>query len=298
MHHSGRIQPFRPQLLLLLALSIPLVLSTGCLSRTTTVAGPPVIAYTATLDELLDKLRVFGEIKTMRSTVVMRIAVMSDDFKKRTEYTDVRGFVITRRPGWIHAQANFLGQKAFDMVCDGATFRVYIPLKKRFFVGDNDRDEPSEKRLENIRPQHIFEAMMIDPPGDDEYAMLENIVEGPAAYHVVVLARNGGPNLRISRKAWFERAGMQLARIQVFNENSDVATDVRYLDWEEQNSLPYAKTVIITRPKDGYSLTVRTTKPGLNAQLPPDAFELKAPEGVKVEWIGGEKTAGAEQARR
>lgn len=264
--------------------------------RTSEVSGPPVVARTASLDELTAKVRRFGAIKSMRATVAMQIAVLSDDRKKRTEYTDVRGAIVIRRPGFIRAQADvpITGQRALDMVSDGKTFKVHLPWNKRFFTGRNEIEAPSQKRLENIRPQHIRSALLIDPPAADESAVLDNVVEGNSAYHVVVFERQGSDGRRyITRKIWFDRVRLELARVQIYARDANVMTDARYLGWAEENSLPWARTVVITRVSDGYTLSVTTLKPGLNQSVPDSSFELEPPEGIKVEKLGADDSSEA-----
>jgi len=241
-------------------------------------------------------VRRFGDVESMRATVEMQIAVLSDDRKKRTEYTDVRGAIVIRRPGFIRAQADVpvTGQRALDMVSDGKTFKVHLPWNKRFFTGLNEVESPSEKRLENIRPQHILDALMIDPPADDESAVLDNVVDGNSAYHVVVFERQDSDGKRyITRKIWFDRVRLDLSRVQIYARDADVVTDARYMGWSEENSLPWAQTVVITRITDGYTLSVTTLKPGLNQDVPDASFELEPPDGIKVEKLGADNPDNA-----
>ena len=65
---------------------------------------------------------------------------------------------------------------AFDMVSDGTDFKLWIPAKNKFVVGRNDLEShKTGQPLENLRPQHIYEAILvgaIDP--DNEIAVREN----------------------------------------------------------------------------------------------------------------------------
>ena len=57
-----------------------------------------------------------------------------------TEYKDVRGFILFRRPADIRIQAQYpvVRALAFDMVSNGNQFRFYLPAKNRFVIGSND----------------------------------------------------------------------------------------------------------------------------------------------------------------
>ena len=51
---------------------------------------------------------------------------------------------------------------AFDMVSDGRDFKLWIPPKNRFVIGKNEVGTPNiDQPMENIRPQNIYEALLI-----------------------------------------------------------------------------------------------------------------------------------------
>ena len=60
-------------------------------------------------------------------------------------------------------QAPVVAKNIFDMVSDGEEFRIYIPSKNSFLVGPTTLVRPSKKPLENLRPQHIVEAIVLTP---------------------------------------------------------------------------------------------------------------------------------------
>lgn len=253
--------------------------------RTRKVDPVPPAVRTATLDELLARLAEFGALESMRSTVALQLSYFTtDEFDRRKDLRDVRGFIVARRPAFARIQAQYpvTSTKAFDMVSDGETFGVYLVWAKRFFKGFNALDERSDNRTENIRPQHIVEALMIEPPRADELAILDNVTEERLHYHVVILSSEGS----ITRKFWFERGGLNLKRFEVYNEDADVVTRASYFGWTTDGGAPYAHDVYVSRPIDGYELRVLFEKPGLNSELAEGSFELEPPEGVKVEQVG------------
>jgi len=51
---------------------------------------------------------------------------------------------------------------AFDMVSDGREFKLWIPPRNKFVVGlDNADNYQPNKRLENMRPQYIYDALLL-----------------------------------------------------------------------------------------------------------------------------------------
>jgi outer membrane lipoprotein-sorting protein len=254
----------------------------------------PVALRTATLEELTEKLRVFGGIQTMKSTVDLRLSVALDEQaegeRKIRDFTEVRGFILIRRPSSIRmiAELPVVKTRAFDMVSDGKNFKVYIPQKKRFLVGNAASEATSENRVDRVRPQHILEALLIDPPRENEkHQFLENLRERRHSYQIIHLLTNGAAGkLNLSRKLWFDSAGSEIVRQQVFDEQADLVTDVYYSEWALEEALPFPGTIFLSRPKDGYELEVRITKAGLNEAIPERAFVLEPPKDVDVERIG------------
>jgi outer membrane lipoprotein-sorting protein len=290
------VPSFSPRFQLFLALLVFAGFNSSCVVRTRKASQAPLITQTASLEELVAKLERFGEIRTMKATVELQLSAETEDRTEVKEFPDAPGFVIARRPGEIRtmAQVPVVRTTAFQMASNGQTFQVYLPSRKRFFVGDAGTDHPSEKRIENIRPGHILEALLIDPPRPDEFAALENAIEGLTSYQVVDLfRREDQQRARVTRKFWFSRETLDLSHMQVLDNLGNTVTLARYEGWDEQNSLPYATTVTVMRPTDGYSLRVRFIQPGLNETVPDDSFVLETPEGVTVERIGDRS---AEQA--
>ncbi len=271
--------------------------------RTRVERALPSAQATATIEELTEKLEAFGAIRTMKATVELRLSVVTDeqaarrkggeadgDLRRVQEFTEVRGFILIERPAKIRtiAELPVLKSKAFDMVSDGTEFKVHIPPKNRFLIGNAATNGSSKRRIDRVRPQHLLEAVLIGPPRESEpHHMLENVLYGDRAYQVVHLMGSGVEGkLRLSRKIWFDRTGFHIARMQAFDDRADLVTDAFYTEWSEEKGLPYPRTVFLSRPKDGYEIQLRIVKPGLNESLSERSFELNAPKGVEIERIG------------
>ncbi len=254
---------------------------------------------TAGRQQLIEKIQRLATIESMKSTIYIQLTVESDERDEKTEHREVRGALVTRRPGWIRATAQMPGgiSKAVDMVSNGLTYQVYVPWKNRVYEGANKLDKRSEDRAENIRPQHILEALMFEPVGEDQLVLMDTESYGRAGYQIVHLVdRNGGGPPRISRKYWFSRDDLSLARLQILDPDAELATDAWYRDWQEENGLPYPGTARIQRPRDGYRIDIQILKAGLNEPAPDTSFVLHLPKDIQVERIGGPDDATTAQA--
>ena len=115
---------------------------------------------------LLDKVtRQFEAVHDFNAEVDMVPALGTTEKSKITEYKDVRAYVLFHEPSDIRLIGLYpvVRTKAFDMVSNGVDFKLYVPSRNRFLVGKNEIEQPSKNKLENLRPQHFLDAMMVRP---------------------------------------------------------------------------------------------------------------------------------------
>ena len=277
------------------AIVVCLAASLGCgvLSTTSRVAPPPVF-QTATRQELLDTLHRIASIESMKAVIEVTLSHLTADRTKEVTYYNVGGALVTRRPRWIRTNAVTPGgiAKAYDMVSDGETFQVHFPWRNRVYVGRNELSHISENRAENVRPQHILDAIMLEPIKDDLRILLDIETYGRSGYQVLHLVEETEDGiLRIQRKYWFSRSDLSLSRLLILDEQAQVETDAWYRDWQEDQGLPYPQHIRIERPKDGYSLAIEIVKQSLNEEIPDDSFDLMLPDDVEREAVGEQSTS-------
>lgn len=100
----------------------------------------------------------YQAIQTLNATVDMVPALGTANKGKITEYKDIRGYIIFKKPSQIRIIGLYpvVRNKAFDMVSNGAQFKLYLPSKNRFVEGRNDQPASSQNKLENLRPEHFW----------------------------------------------------------------------------------------------------------------------------------------------
>ena len=185
---------------------------------------------------------------------------------------------------------------AFDMASDGDGFGLYIPSRNRFIIGSSRQGKRSESALENLRPQHILDALLWEAPEpEEEQAVLEVSDEGPMSYYIVHVLRSGRErNLVLSRNLWFERRNLSLERLQIFDATGEEVTDARYLNYADFSGIPYPQRIQIDRPKDRYGLALTVTKLEFNLPLEDEKFRLEQPPGSELRNL--DEPSPAEQA--
>jgi hypothetical protein len=86
------------------------------------------------------------------------------------EYHDVKGFILLKEPSTLRmvGLAPVVRTTIFDMVSTGEEFRLYLPTKQKFVIGKTSVQRPAKNALENLRPQHILQALLV-PPIDEAH---------------------------------------------------------------------------------------------------------------------------------
>lgn len=283
-----------PVLVPLLCLSA--VVSTSCLARRRAITrqggNTKQALRVADKQALLAKVdQVYSSIRDFNATVDMVPALGTAEKGRITEYKDIRGYVLFRRPSHIRLIGLYpvVRNKAFDMVSDGEDFKLHVPVKNRFIVGKNRAaSPPSDNKLANLRPQHFEEAMLIRPPGPHEIPVLENLTdEENAVYILHLLSQNGTGPLRLSRSVWFDRTSLAPVRQIVFDPSGNILTDARYSYWQAYNDVPFPKQIAINRPQDEYGVVMTVVKMEINRGLSDDKFVLAQPPGTVLQVLGG-----------
>ncbi len=290
--------PIRRALLLLL-LAWPL---TGCLFRAhkveRVVTGAPL--KTATQQELIDYVnREAAKVRSMQATVDIDTSVGGAKKGKITDYEEIRGYVLARKPSMLRmiGLLPVVRNTAFDMVSDGQDFRLWIPTKNRFLEGRNDQTSTEGKQsIENLRPQHIYDALLlreVDP--DKEIAVLENDEEivrdkdgrqvEQGAYHLNIV-RKGERGWFLSRKIIFGRTDLVPHRQLVYDDFGNLATDARYENYKDYDGIQFPSQIEIVRPREEYDIVLHMVKLQLNSTLTDEQFALAQPPGAEVKHLG------------
>ena len=279
-----------PTLLLFCLISLGLsscAVSRGIKRLGKSAAQPLVTADKATLVAII--ARNFNLIRDFNATVDMTPALGSAEKNKITEYKDVRAHILFRRPADIRILGLYpvVRGTAFDMVSNGSDFKLSIPSQNRFLVGRNEIEQRSERKLENLRPQHFLEALMVRPVADADRVLMENFTDEEDAFYILnEVQDNGGGQLLLKRAIWFSRLNLSIARQLIFDDAGNILSDTRYDQWRYFDSAPFAKHIEINRPQDEYGVVVDVVKMDINKGVTNDKFVLNQPEGSTLQLVG------------
>jgi outer membrane lipoprotein-sorting protein len=250
----------------------------------------------ATQPELIDYINTqAAAIQSMQATVDIDTTVGGVKKGKVTDYQEIRGYVLARKPAMLRmiGLMPIVRNKAFDMVSDGERFKLWIPPKNRFVVGRNDVElhNPAQP-LENLRPQHIYDAILlrrIDPA--NEIAVMENDTElvtdakshkVSRADYVIDVIRKGEHGWALSRKIIFSRTDLLPHRQLLYDTQGNIETNALYGNYKDDNGVNFPWQIEIARPREEYDITLNIVKLELNQLLPDDKFLLEQPVGAEV----------------
>ncbi|HLY60180.1 MAG TPA: outer membrane lipoprotein-sorting protein [Terriglobia bacterium] len=273
-----------------MAIASAIVAGPGCAVRRTTkvaVPEPPAPEVEASLDDLVARVnKLDGGIQSVNATVDFEPTAGSVYSGVIKEYHDVKGFILVKRPALIRVigQAPVIRTNIFDMVSDGKTFKLNIPPKHKFIVGSATLTRPSKNALENMRPQHILDALLmtsINPA--NETVSYEEAEQNSRRYYVLTVLQQGeGKELFPQRKVWLDRSNLEIAQLQLYGPKGSYIEDVHYSDYKDFQGTHYPERIEISRPIEDYRLAITIQKATFNQELTPGQFELKQPNGSQL----------------
>jgi outer membrane lipoprotein-sorting protein len=265
--------------------------ASGCaVSRKHTVPPSQVRpALDATKDELLAQYSQQARaIRSLNATVTLIPTAGSAYSGVIEEYHEVNAFILAQQPSSIRVigQAPVVAKNVFDMVSDGKTFRIFIPSKHKFIVGPTEMTHPAKKPIENLRPQHLLDALFWPEIPADAPLLFEESNQLSERDYVLTLLRPAAGQAggwEIERKIWFDRADLNLARIEIYVAGGRLISDIRYADWQPgEGGARFPRHLWIARPHDDYQLEIRISKLAVNQAITADRFQLEQPPGTEL----------------
>ena len=274
-----------------LAVVVSALCSLACAVRRTTHVAPSGLApavVQASAGELASRLAAAREaIRSLTLTADLEPTAGSVYSGVITQYHDIRAFILVESPDHIRmmGQAPVVRTTLFDMASDGKEFRLLIPSKRKFIVGSDKVVRPAKNSLENMRPQHILDALLvpeIDSNAGDQY-FADREREASRWYYALNVVRPETPGqLGLRYRAWFNASSLELTRTQFFDAGGAELEDVQYSDYREYGGIHYPSRIELSRPTEDYSLGITVQKALFNQPIPLEKFILQKPANVEL----------------
>jgi hypothetical protein len=281
-----------PRILLLIAV-VPL---SGCLSRSRPVAlrMSTAVVQTATSKDLIERINAeASEIQTLKATVGITASVGGSKLGKTTEDQRIRGYILARKPSSLRriGRDPILQNHVLNMVSIDQEFKLWIPSKNQFVVGDSDVATISTQPLENLQPQVIYDALLLQAVDlQNELAVLEERdqeVIDPGTHKLTLqpeytlnIIKQDGNEWYLSRKVVFKRTDLRRYQELFYDEHGSIVTDVRYADYREFNGLFFPTNIQIRRPLEECSIKLEVMELTINDPIVEGQFVLEVPSGA------------------
>jgi outer membrane lipoprotein-sorting protein len=292
----------RLRVVLLFLFALP---ATGCLFHSRKVERQVSTAplKNATQQELIASVNALaGKIHSLQATVDIDTSVGGAQRGKITDYKQIRGYVLLQKPAMLRmiGLLPIVRNRAFDMVSDGKKFELWIPPKNKFVVGANDVPSNNPQQpMENIRPQAIYDALLVHAVDENDIAVVESgyetvlddkkhRVEQPD-YELDVIGK-GDKGWYLSRKIVFSRTDLLPRRQLLYNQKAELVTEASYDDYKDQQGIMFPSSIEIQRPIEEYDITLTIIKLQLNEKLGDDQFVLPQPPGAEVVHLDRSQT--------
>jgi hypothetical protein len=265
----------------------------GCsVSKKTAVApaDKPLPAQTATKDELVARYnKQASAITSINASVSLKLTAGSAYSGVIEQYHEVNAFILAQKPADIRmiGQAPVVGKNIFDMVSDGTTFSVFIPSKNKFITGPSNFERKADKPIENLRPQHLVDALLWAPIPEHAPVLIEEEISGAKRFYVLTVVRPGGHGgvvmgWEIAHRIYFDRADLSVARIETFGSEGALESDATYSGSIAAADSTYPTQIVVSRPEEDYKLQIDVKKVTANETVSADKFVLKQPEGTDL----------------
>ena len=245
-------------------------------------------AKAAGLPELIQLLNSRAQdIRTLNLSVMFKLTGGSINTGEIANYEKTKGFILLKKPSLIRTIVLAFNVKIVDMVSNGVDFQIDVPSKNKFIHGFNNQQFAREKDSSvQLRPQHIFQALVLDPvePSSEKNPIdLEEDQEGIRKYFILnVHSRSSDAQWILNRRVWFDRFDLSIVRQKLFGDHGQVTSDITYREFKNFDGVSFPTEINLKRPQEDYSLTIQVTKAKINEELQNEKFTLEKPPTAEL----------------
>lgn len=286
-----------------LALAMPAL--TGCVSlfvskRKLLVPVAPATVQTASADQLVAELnQSWDKFQSLTATVDILASHLKTKEGIATDYPNFRVNLLLRKPNALRVlgHAPIIQTTLFDLASDGTRFTLVVPSEKKIFEGLNASKGTSDKWYENLRPDPLFNSMVIRGLDPEEFYSVtsESITEEDAAkkhlmlhpeYVLSIVRRKpNSQELYPVRVVRFHREDLLPCEQDLYDDQGIMETQVIYGPYKDFQGQKFPSTITLKRPQDEYQLVMTVERVTANPSLTDDQFQIKIPEGYTIQHM-------------
>ena len=289
--------------LCVLALALPAL--TGCASlfiskRKLLVPIAPASVQTASADQLVAELnQSWDKFQSLTATVDVLASHLKTKEGVATDYPNFRVNLLLRKPNALRVlgHAPIIQTTLFDLASDGTRFTLVVPPQKKVFEGLNASKGTSDKWYENLRPDPLFNSMVIRglDSGDFYFVISESVTEDDPANKRLLLhpeyvlnivrKKPDSQELFPVRVIRFHREDLLPYEQDLYDEQGVLSTQVVYGAYRDFGGTKDPGTITLKVPQNEYQLVMTVERVTANPSLTDDQFQIKIPEGYTIQQM-------------
>ncbi|RPI20908.1 MAG: hypothetical protein EHM61_26020 [Acidobacteria bacterium] len=250
------------------------------------------LAKTATLDDLvaLVNQRYAGIESIVASRFEVQFHGGSAELGLIEKYPRARGYLAAKWPSSIYVNIlnPLTSSTLVAMASRNGEFQIWAPRDNKYLTGRTDVRLEEEKPLFNVRPQHLLDALIVEPlpdSGASSVVFLEEDQDASFKYYVlgVLLRESESSRFCLDRKIWIERSALRIARQQYYDCGVLVST-VAYSAPIEKAGFLVSTGVDVSRAKEHYRIDLKLEPEGLELNRPvkDERFDIPRPAGAEL----------------
>jgi len=249
-------------------------------------------AKTATLDELVALInqRYAGIESIVASKFEVQFQGGAAELGFIEKYPRARGYLAAKWPSSIYVNIlnPLTSSTLVAMASRSGEFQIWAPRDNKYLTGRTDVRLEEDQPLFNVRPQHLLNALIIEPLPDSgslSVLFMEEDQDASFKYYVVnVLGRESeSARFCLQRKIWIERSVMRIARQQYYDCGA-VVSSVAYSAPIEEAGFLVSTGVDVTRVREHYRIDLKLEPDGLevNRAVKDERFDIPRPAGAEL----------------
>lgn len=265
----------------------------ACGPRISRVAAPTSYrqAQTATAVELVELINrryaAIDSLKAGRLKVEFTGGSIEKGYLK--QYPTAKGHLIAQSPDAVYM--NILNPVTSSTVVTMASakgrFQIWVPRENKYLTGSTDLQGGSDNPLYNVRPDHLLQAILIEPiplNASDGVHFVQEAQDAAGKYYVIHVAQLGATSAScLRRQLWIDRADLRLVR-QNHYDCGKLSSTVQYGDTVEVGTWLLSRRITLRRLQEHYQLRLQLGDGvGINQVLKAEMFDVPRPRGA--EWV-------------
>ena len=260
----------------------------------------PASVQTASADQLVAELnQSWDKFQSLTATVDVLASHLKTKEGVATDYPNFRVNLLLRKPNALRVlgHAPIIQTTLFDLASDGTRFTLVVPPQKKVFEGLNASKGTSDKWYENLRPDPLFNSMVIRglDSGDFYFVISESVTEDDPANKRLLLhpeyvlnivrKKPDSQELFPVRVIRFHREDLLPYEQDLYDEQGVLSTQVVYGAYRDFGGTKYPGTITLKVPQNEYQLVMTVERVTANPSLTDDQFQIKIPEGYTIQQM-------------